>query len=331
MVLRQPSAPVCCIAHHQLRCILHDPILAIDGSIRNATEFRGSARTLAQPSLYGTRLRLSTSDGRRLSGNDTPGGHQTLSLVQDSRENLAKLPEQAPIEPTICGLAYPGRRHSWSGTQESCKTWAALIVALEHIRDGGVVLHVDFEMFECETRDRLRQLGASEDELARFLHVEPETPSDVDVINGLVDHHSSTLVIVDAAAGAYDLQDLDDNKRQDAERFARWVIDPFRARGVATIVLDHVTKNADTRGKYAIGSERKTGGTDVHLGFDARVSFGRGRAGLVKIATHKTGSATCHGRPPSSSSCAPTRRPAPSSGHSRRPNRPTATDGGRPG
>ena len=30
MVLRQPSAPVCCIAHHQLRCIVHDPILAFE-------------------------------------------------------------------------------------------------------------------------------------------------------------------------------------------------------------------------------------------------------------------------------------------------------------
>ena len=47
MVLRQPSAPVCCIAHHQLRCILHDPILAIDGSIRNTTEFRGPRRALS--------------------------------------------------------------------------------------------------------------------------------------------------------------------------------------------------------------------------------------------------------------------------------------------
>ena len=32
MVLRQPGAPVCGIAHDQLRYILHDPILAINGS-----------------------------------------------------------------------------------------------------------------------------------------------------------------------------------------------------------------------------------------------------------------------------------------------------------
>ena len=39
MVLRQPSAPLCCIAHDQLRYILHDPILAIDGSITFRTPY----------------------------------------------------------------------------------------------------------------------------------------------------------------------------------------------------------------------------------------------------------------------------------------------------
>jgi hypothetical protein len=70
----------------------------------------------------------------------------------------AALDERPPVEPTIGGLIYPGRRHIFSGPPESAKTWAAFCIALEEIRAGGVVLHVDFEMFAYETRDRLREI-----------------------------------------------------------------------------------------------------------------------------------------------------------------------------
>jgi hypothetical protein len=52
-------------------------------------------------------------------------------------------------------------------------------------------------------------------------------------------------------------------------------------------LIDHVTKVKDGRGRYSIGSERKLGGADVHLGFELVRPFGRGRSGLAKITTHK--------------------------------------------
>src|SRR5438045_109521 len=82
---------------------------------------------------------------------------------------------------------------------------------------------------------------------ARLPHVEPETPATEHVIADVVEQWKPTLAIIDAAAGAYDLQGLDDHKRQDVEAFSRAIVDPFRRGGVATLVLDHVTKNADTR------------------------------------------------------------------------------------
>jgi len=56
---------------------------------------------------------------------------------------------------------------------------------------------------------------------------------------------------------------------------------------VTTIVVDHVTKNVDGRGRYAIGSERKIGGADVHLGLHVVRRLRRGGSGLVRIDTHK--------------------------------------------
>ena len=57
--------------------------------------------------------------------------------------------------------------------------------------------------------------------------------------------------------------------------------------GLATITIDHVTKSKDGRGRYSIGSERKLGGSDVHLGFEVVKPLHRGSTGLMRIVTHK--------------------------------------------
>ena len=199
----------------------------------------------------------------------------------------ASLGERPPAMPTIGGLVYPGRRHVFSGPPEAAKTFAAFALAIPIVRNGETVLHVDFEMFAYETRQRLREMGITPDELERVKHVEPDVPPRRDVIYGLVDEWKPTLAIIDAAAGAFALADLDDSKRQDAEKFAALMLEPLRVRGVASVVLDHVTKNVETRGRFAIGSERKIGGADVHLGFEPVTPFARGRTGLIRIFTHK--------------------------------------------
>ncbi len=96
-----------------------------------------------------------------------------------------------------------------------------------------------------------------------------------------------SLVVIDAAAGAYGLQGLDDNKRADVEHFAAIFVRAFWLAGIATILIDHVVKNVDARGKYAIGSERKVGSADVHLGFEVVAPLSRGGTGLYKVTTHK--------------------------------------------
>lgn len=195
-----------------------------------------------------------------------------------------------PQPPNTAGLLYEGMRHVLSGPPESAKTVCAYAIALELIRSGGEageVAIVDFEMGAEATRALLEDLGATLDEIQRrFWYIEADSPPDKDDIEGLIDNGAG-LVIVDAAAGAYDVSELDDNKRKDTEAFARCWIKPLWKAGVTTLLNDHVTKNADTRGRYAIGSERKLGGTDVHLGLEAIKPLHRGGEGIVRIKTHK--------------------------------------------
>jgi hypothetical protein len=202
--------------------------------------------------------------------------------------NLADLGDTPPVEPTLGGLSlvYPGKRHVFSGPQESAKTLAAYVIGLQVVRSGERVVLIDFEMGPWDAKNRLRELEASDEDLASFLYVAPESPATADAVTRLVDL-APALVLVDAAAGAYDLQELDDNKRGDVERFTRFYVNGFWKAGIATIVLDHVTKNVEGRGKYAIGSERKVGGADVHLGFEVVTPIKRGGHGLYKIVTHK--------------------------------------------
>lgn len=202
--------------------------------------------------------------------------------------NLADVPDEPPVPPTLgnLNLLYPGKRHVFSGPQESAKTLAAYIVCLCVIREGGRVILIDFEMGEREAKRRFVELGATKEDFASLDYIEPEERLTPEISAELVKRNPQ-LVVVDAAAGAYDLQELDDNKRGDVERFASTFMRPFWRAEVATLVIDHVVKNSEARGNYVIGSERKVGGLDVHLGFSVVHPIKRGTRGVYKITNHK--------------------------------------------
>jgi hypothetical protein len=200
--------------------------------------------------------------------------------------------ETAPLEPAVIGgLVYPGRRHVFSGEPESLKTWAALVLSAKELRAGRAAVVVDFETGARGMLERLRDLGLTDEELARFLFLAPSEPlSDPSVrrdVEELLREQRPSLVVVDAFTGALEIHGLDPNSGVEVERFYRTIVGPFQAHGAAVVLLDHLAKSKETRGKFSIGSERKLGGADVHLGFDVVRPFGRGKSGLAKITTHK--------------------------------------------
>jgi AAA domain len=202
--------------------------------------------------------------------------------------NLAAPEFERPTEPpSVCGLLYRGKRHAISGPPEAAKTLAALILGLEHVRaDLGAFALIDFEMGEHATRLVLQDLGATIDEVAAVYYVSPDGPPASEDIEAIA-AAGVTLAIIDSAAGAYNVSGLDDYKRADAEQFSRSWVAPLWERDVTTVVLDHVVKNSETRGRFAIGSERKLGAVDVHLGFEPVRPFSRGGQGLIRVTTHK--------------------------------------------
>jgi hypothetical protein len=187
------------------------------------------------------------------------------------------------------GLIYPGLRHTFSGPPESAKTLVAYAIGIDIIRNhpDATILLMDFEMGPKAAKRRWRYVGATDHELDNnILYLAPEQAARIERIEILV-ALNPTLVIIDAAAGAFDNEDLDDNKRSDAEKWRKLYVDPFFDHGIATLVIDHVVKNTEARGKYAIGSERKTGGGEVHIGFDTIKPVKRGSTGIYKMLMHR--------------------------------------------
>jgi putative DNA primase/helicase len=202
--------------------------------------------------------------------------------------NLNDLPETPPVKPDLgdTHLVYPGKRHVFSGPPESAKTLAAYCILIQVARTGGMGILIDFEMGGYDARKRLHELGASREEIDRILYIEPEVPANAERIRRLVAFNPQ-LIVIDASAGVYSLEGLDDNKRLDVEKVSTLYVKAFWRNSIASILIDHVVKDNESRGRYAIGSERKLGGADVHLGFDVVVPISRGTAGKYKITTHK--------------------------------------------
>ena len=172
-----------------------------------------------------------------------------------------------------------------SGPPESLKTVIATIIAITARRQRWAVAHVDLEMGAHADVARRARRGRRRDPRLR-LHRAGRAAFPEDI--GSLISNGIGLVVIDAAAGAYSVSGLDDNARKDVERFAQAWIEPLYRAGVATILIDHVTKNAENRGKWAIGSERKAGQADVHLGLELVGSpLSRGGNALVKVHVHK--------------------------------------------
>jgi hypothetical protein len=193
--------------------------------------------------------------------------------------------------PAIAGIAYAGLRHAYSGEPESLKTLTALVQCVEQINVRRTVLWIDLEMGRRAVYELLQALGLTDEQIARhFIYLEPQEPLGPDCradLEQLVADRNPSVVVIDSHTPATELHGLDPNSGRDIQTLQRELVEPLRAHGAAVIVIDHLAKAKDGRGRYSIGSERKLGVVDVHLGFEVVRPFGRGKTGAVKITVHK--------------------------------------------
>lgn len=159
-------------------------------------------------------------------------------------------------------LLYPAAVHSISGEPGAGKTWVALLACVQELAAGHNVAFIDFEDNIHPVLARLTNLGASPDQLrAHFRYIRPQNalnPADERALDAEVSN--CTIVVIDGITEAMTINGLSPN---DNDQVARWLhLMPNRIAdlGAAVLQLDHVVKNSENRGRFAIGGQHKLAG-----------------------------------------------------------------------
>jgi hypothetical protein len=194
----------------------------------------------------------------------------------------------------LLGLFYPDMRHLLFGETESQKTWLALCAAVEVIRAGKKVLWIDYEMTPRAIRQRLRALGCTPEQIKdSIIYMQPceaLRPDSQATLKATLDEHNPGLVVIDAISGSVGTALLDDNSNVQVEQWWQGLAAMLWEKGKrALIVIDHVNKDAQTRGRYPSGSKRKLEGADVGLQVEAirRLAKHPPNNGLLKVTVSK--------------------------------------------
>ena len=200
-----------------------------------------------------------------------------------------------------CSLLYRGRIHTVIGPHSSLKTWTMFMAAAQELVRGEAVLWIDLEDTEATATDRLLALGVPLQTIDdKFIYIRPEEGLDDDAeaaLAQLLQMRRPSLIVVDStnefihlhggqgtSSDSVYTQDLHIHLRN----FASWYGAAGPGEGAAVVAIDHVTKNIETQGSYAIGTERKISGLDgAAYKVTLKERFGVGRTGTALLEVIK--------------------------------------------
>jgi hypothetical protein len=157
---------------------------------------------------------------------------------------------------------------------------------------GETVVYFDFEDSPNEVVARLKALGVSEQLIRdRFRYIHPEDPltaEAIQAVEALVVELAPSVAIIDGVTEAMELNDLNFQDNTDIARYNRMLAKRLTRLGVAVVLIDHVTKDREGRGRYSIGGQHKLAAIDgVSFRFEVVEPFSRGRRGKAKITVDK--------------------------------------------
>ncbi|WP_018350967.1 AAA family ATPase [Longispora albida] len=206
------------------------------------------------------------------------------------------VPEAASLFPRVDGpaLLYPGRVHSFHGESESGKSLVAQAECARLLTLGLPVLYLDFESDAAAVVARLLELGAGvEDIRHNFRYVRPESSPRANVL----EHEAwvrllmepCDLAIVDGVTDALGLHGASSTDNDDVSAFMREVPRQIARRtGAAVVLIDHVSKDSESRGRFAIGGQAKMAALDGAAYMVEVVEvLGRGLLGAVSLRVAK--------------------------------------------
>lgn len=204
-----------------------------------------------------------------------------------------RVPTLMPREDGVF-LLYPGLVHSFHGESESGKSMLAQIEVARVLINGGTATYVDFESDSETVTMRLvddlgvpaelmrKNFGYKRPESNPFRNGDPEyrtllaNPRDIIIIDGVTD-----------ALGVFGAESSNNN--DDIAGWLRKFARPLAEQsGAAVVLIDHVVKNAENRGRFALGGQAKMNGLDgAAYTIEVKKPLGRGMRGAISMRCGK--------------------------------------------
>ena len=162
-------------------------------------------------------------------------------------------------------LLYAGKVHSIYGESESGKSWIVQHAAAQEINAEHGVIYIDFESEPHDITHRLLLLGAEKEKVRQHLtYIRPEAaPHPADPAWASLLAATASLVIIDGVTEALTMWGGASKENDDITTFMRHFPRAIaRATKAAVVLVDHVAKDRETRGRFAIGGQAKLAAID---------------------------------------------------------------------
>lgn len=215
--------------------------------------------------------------------------------VRSARRGVGAAPPTVLARSDGACLFYRGKTHSVHGESESGKSWLVQCATAEQLIAGESVLYLDFEDEAGPVAERLILLGVPPeviDESTKFVYVHPDQPPTTDVERAAFDALLSgtyALAVIDGVTDSMGVFGLSTKDNDDVARWQRTLPKAVaRQTGAAVVSVDHVTKDADSRGRFALGGQHKMAGLSgaAYL-VEMEQPFAAGQAGRASVRVGK--------------------------------------------
>lgn len=200
-------------------------------------------------------------------------------------------------------LIYPGRVHSFHGESESGKSMAIQAEAARVITLGQDVLYIDFESDADTVVGRLLEMGVTPELIGKHFdyrrpEINPQNASHELRAFYLMLEQTYALAVIDGVTEALHVFGAATKDNDELTGWIRAVPKAIaRHTGAAVVLIDHVTKDADTRGRFAIGGQAKMAALDgAAYVVEVAEPLGRGLRGvtILRVAKDRPGSVRPH-------------------------------------
>lgn len=205
---------------------------------------------------------------------------------QASLETITRILHDPPPTASIAGWLYPGSTCTVFGEPDSGKSMLLAATTARIVNDGGEVLWVDYEMGEPRVVRRLLAFGLTPNQISknvRRVHY-PSGPPPLELIDA---YAGITAAFFDGFTGLLGAYQGSSNSDNDVDNVYTSILRPLAATNTSVLSLDHVTKDKENRGRWAIGSQRKIGAPDSAYVFDVVKKFRPGEGGKARLKSSR--------------------------------------------